>query len=215
MRTTSAASAPGHRRSASRSVCPSRRGSRPLLLADGVTTSADSTLTVWNTSAPLVDRYQIDLAADSLFTFKVSDSTVTDTVKMYHALINGQRYFWRVRAHNAGGWGPFSVPISFTASSLVSVEKQRELPTTISLSQNYPNPFNPSTQIEFALPKEGHVTLEVYNLLGERVATLVNESMSVGYHTVRFDASHLSSGLYLYRMVAGSTTIVHKMMLVK
>ncbi len=177
--------------------------------------SVDSALTVWRSSSPIVDRYQIDLAADSLFTFKVSDSTVTDTVKMFRSLINNQRYFWRVRAHNPGGWGLYSIILSFTASTTVGIAAQRELPVTISLSQNYPNPFNPSTQIEFGLPKESHVTLEVYNLLGERVATLVDESMSAGYHVVRFNASQLSSGLYLYRMVAGTTTIVHKMMLVK
>lgn len=187
------------------------------LLAPGhnVVTSAANTLTAWFSSSPLVDRYQIDLAADSLFTFRISDSTVTDTTKMYTSLIDNQRYFWRVRAHNVGGWGPYSEVRAFNASVNVGVEKEPELPTTISLSQNYPNPFNPSTQIQFGLPEATHVTLEVYNLIGERVATLVNETMSVGYHTVRFDASNLSTGLYIYRMVAGTKTIVHKMMLVK
>ena len=64
---------------------------------------------------PVVDRYQVDLAADSLFTFKVSDWTVTDTVKMFRSLIDQQRYFWRVRAHNPSGWGPYSGVLSFTA----------------------------------------------------------------------------------------------------
>jgi regulation of enolase protein 1 (concanavalin A-like superfamily) len=178
-------------------------------------TSVDSTRAMWYSSSPLVDRYQIDLAADSQFTFRVTDSTITDTMKVFRSLINNQRYFWRVRGHNPGGWGPFSEVRTFTASTTVGINAQRELPTTVTLSQNYPNPFNPSTQIEFGLPKESHVTLEVYNILGERVATLVNETMSVGYHTVRFDASQMPSGLYIYRMSAGSTTIVHKMMLLK
>jgi regulation of enolase protein 1 (concanavalin A-like superfamily) len=176
--------------------------------------SSASAVTAWNSSSPLVDRYQIDLATDSLFNFKIVDSTLTDTVKTF-SLSDNSRYWWRVRAHNPGGWGPFSEVRPFMTSSLVSVESERALPTTISLSQNFPNPFNPSTQIEFGLPKEGHVLLEVYNILGERVATLVDENMTIGYHTVRFDASSLSSGLYIYRMAAGSTTLVHKMMLVK
>ena len=186
-----------------------------ILPVNGAMTSVDSTRALWESSSPLVDRYQIDLAADSLFTFRVTDSTVTDTTKMFRPLINNQRYFWRVRGHNPGGWGPFSEVRTFTASTTVGINAQRELPTTVTLSQNYPNPFNPSTRIEFGLPKESHVTLEVYNILGERIATLVDEAMGAGYHTVRFDGASLPSGLYIYRMAAGSTTIVHKMMLVK
>lgn len=187
-----------------------------IVPAEGALTSRDSTRTLWSSSSPLVDRYQIDYAADASFRFQITDSTVTDTTKMLKVgLIDGQLYHWRVRAHNAGGWGPYSTVQTFTASSTVGIDKPRELPVTVSLSQNYPNPFNPSTQIEFGLPAESHVTLAVYNVIGERVATLVDDNMSVGWHTVRFDASRLSSGLYIYRLAAGATTIVHKMMLVK
>src|SRR6056297_168533 len=89
------------------------------------------------------------------------------------------------------------------------------LPENFSLDQNYPNPFNPSTQIQFSLPEASDVKLTVYNVLGQQVATLVNEFMQAGSHTARFDAGSLSSGMYIYRLEAGSAQLDGKMMLIK
>jgi hypothetical protein len=89
------------------------------------------------------------------------------------------------------------------------------IPTVFALSQNYPNPFNPSTRIEFALPKETRVRLEVYNMLGQKVATLVDEVRSAGNHGVTFDASGLASGLYFYRLSTNEVSFLKKMMLLK
>ncbi len=74
------------------------------------------------------------------------------------------------------------------------------LPEHIKLDQNYPNPFNPTTTIRFSLKESSKVTLNVYNLLGQKVATLINEDMSSGYKTVDFNATNLASGVYLYRL---------------
>lgn len=83
------------------------------------------------------------------------------------------------------------------------------------LDQNYPNPFNPSTQINYGLKESGFVTLKVYNILGNEVKTLVNGFRSAGNHTVNFDASDLSSGVYFYRLTTDNFTQIQKMILEK
>jgi hypothetical protein len=91
----------------------------------------------------------------------------------------------------------------------------KPLPTVYSLSQNYPNPFNPSTVIEFALPKDAHVRLEVYNIIGQKVMTLVDEVRPAGYHSVKLDGTNLASGMYLYRLTTGQQTFMKKLLLMK
>jgi hypothetical protein len=86
---------------------------------------------------------------------------------------------------------------------------------TYQLSQNYPNPFNPATQIEFTIPREDRVTLKVYNIMGQEVETLVNERMPQGRYRITFDGSRLASGMFFYRIEAGSFSQVKRMTLVK
>ena len=80
---------------------------------------------------------------------------------------------------------------------------------------NYPNPFNPSTTIRYALPKDGHVMLKVYDMLGREMMTLVNEEREAGSHEVRLDGTRLGSGMYLCRITAGGFTSVMKISLMK
>ncbi|MFQ5453487.1 MAG: T9SS type A sorting domain-containing protein, partial [Candidatus Zixiibacteriota bacterium] len=89
------------------------------------------------------------------------------------------------------------------------------LPKEFSLTQNYPNPFNPSTIIEFALPKSGPVKLEVYNILGQTVNTLIDKTLGAGKHQVEFNASELPSGIYFYRLIHQDGSETKKMILVK
>jgi len=89
------------------------------------------------------------------------------------------------------------------------------LPLVYELGQNYPNPFNPSTRISFSIPAQAKVELKVYNLLGQEIATLVNEVRAAGVHNVRFNGSALASGVYIYRLTAGDFNAVKKMVLVK
>ena len=90
-----------------------------------------------------------------------------------------------------------------------------EIPAAYELAQNYPNPFNPSTEIQFTLPEATHVRLVVYNVMGREVAHLVEGSLGAGIHRVTFDASGLPSGVYLYRITAGSFTRTNRMVLTK
>jgi hypothetical protein len=89
------------------------------------------------------------------------------------------------------------------------------LPLSYQLSQNYPNPFNPVTKINFAIQKQGLVTLKVYDMLGREVAALVNEFKQAGYYSIDFNASGLSSGIYFYRLQANDFTDIKKMVLIK
>lgn len=98
---------------------------------------------------------------------------------------------------------------------VTEVAKVKQLPTGYELSQNYPNPFNPTTQIRFQLNNQEEVTLKVYNMLGQEVATLLNETMSAGVYELNFDASKLTSGVYVYTIKAGNFFDSKKMTLLK
>lgn len=97
-----------------------------------------------------------------------------------------------------------------------SNDESNNLPGDFLLGQNYPNPFNPTTTINFSLKEAGKVNLVVYNLIGEKVADLVNNQMEAGNHNINFNASHLPSGVYVYRLdVESKFTAIKKMILMK
>ena len=104
-------------------------------------------------------------------------------------------------------------PTNTQATSIEGTENS--LPGTFMLSQNYPNPFNPSTVIGYQIPVNTDVRLEVFNMLGQSVALLVNEQKAAGSHTVSFDASALSSGIYIYRIHSAGFNQTRKMLLIK
>jgi hypothetical protein len=89
------------------------------------------------------------------------------------------------------------------------------VPTQLALAQNYPNPFNPSTTIRYELPAASEVRLSVFDMLGREVSVLVNERREAGVHEVRFDASGLSSGVYLYKLQAGDAVQTRKLAFVR
>jgi len=131
----------------------------------------------------------------------------TDTT--YTDLATG--YCYKVSAFDfAGNESPLSSPVSVREDGA-----QPGLPKDFSLSQNYPNPFNLDTEIKYSLPKGCYVRPEVYSILGQKVATLVDGQQKAGYKVVSWDASSFSSGIYFYRLQAGGFVQTRKMILLR
>jgi subtilisin family serine protease len=111
------------------------------------------------------------------------------------------------------------IPVTFIVGS-TGIDDEIDLPAEFSLSQNYPNPFNPATDVSFALPRDSHVTLEIFNILGQKVRTLVDDDMEAGYQSVTWNGDddqgrQVASGIYLYKLNAGDKTFTRKMMMLK
>ena len=96
-----------------------------------------------------------------------------------------------------------------------AVNDNAAVPNTFALEQNYPNPFNPTTKINYSVPNSGFVTLKVFNILGQEVATLFSGQLHPGKYVATFDGSNFASGVYIYRLDAGGNSISKKLMLLK
>ena len=116
------------------------------------------------------------------------------------------KYSYRLKQIDRDGKFEYSKEVEVTAVAA---------PAVFALSQNYPNPFNPATVINYSIASVSHVSLTVFDLLGREVSTLVNEVKEVGYYSVKFDASRFSSGVYLYRLDAGSCSDVKRLTIMK
>jgi len=119
--------------------------------------------------------------------------------------------------YRLSGYGEIVVSGDITGFTL---NKVPEIPLTYSVSQNYPNPFNPTTTIRYELPEYSHVSIIIYDLMGRRMTTLVNEPEEPGYKTIVWDGTdsfgkQVSAGVYLYQIRAGNYTRVRKMALLK
>jgi hypothetical protein len=190
----------------------------------------DSTLiNPWSTlvldwdSTVTATSYRLLIANDSLFNTIAYDTILTVSSFNFDDWtdINFDNINWKVRTINDGGIGPWSEINRFNII-LTGVEEEDQLPTEFALMQNYPNPFNPSTTITYNLPKTAKVELKVYDVLGNEVATLVNEEKNPGYYEVNFDAAimragqaGLTSGVYFYKIQAGSFVQTKKMLYLK
>jgi hypothetical protein len=115
---------------------------------------------------------------------------------------------------NSGNYG-VSSGFWYEAPLATGLEEQELLPQEFRLEQNYPNPFNPATVISYQLPVSGNITLKIYDILGNEVATLVNEIKPAGSYKVEFNAKDFSSGVYFYRIQAGPFNQIKKMILLK
>jgi hypothetical protein len=128
-----------------------------------------------------------------------------------YAVIDSENAFPNeIHKNNNEGWAPV-----MAIGSVTSVPPIGELPHQFVLYQCFPNPFNPVTTIRYDLPHSAHISLKVYNVLGEEVITLADEVRSAGSHEVQLNATGLASGVYFYRMQAGSFAETRKFVLLK
>ena len=142
------------------------------------------------------------------FTLRPSDDH-PDTLTLVFGIVVGENLIsMRERAARARS--------IYLSGGQVSVDgPSQEIPLRSELLQNYPNPFNPSTTIRYTLPHSSFVTLTVYNTLGQQAAQLVNEQQGAGDHETVFRGDGLASGVYFYRLEAGSFTSVKKLLLLR
>jgi Secretion system C-terminal sorting domain len=144
----------------------------------------------------------------------------TNRTSSYRIGVNGLGWYNRADPNYSSGRTPTQENLLLTASiavptAVIETPPQPNVPRQFELAQNYPNPFNPVTTIKFQLPSKEFVTLKVYDIIGREVATLVDGLKDAGSHDVKFDASNLPSGVYLYRITAGTYIETKKLVLIK
>jgi photosystem II stability/assembly factor-like uncharacterized protein len=170
-----------------------------------------------------IDRWAVSTDSGNAFSWQCIVNP--DTEAVYDAVFLSPASGWAVgcRGRNCTG-----ILLKYNPA-IIGILPNARVPDRFSLSQNYPNPFNPNTTIKFQLPKQAFVSIKVYDLLGKLVSTLVNENKDAGYYDIKFDASKLASGLYIYKIEArqiavpdsrqgssiGEFTETKKMMLIK
>jgi len=175
--------------------------------ANEIIVPANPTFT-WD-SLTAFTTYDIEISmlqGSRLDVFTVNDIQNSSYTLSGTSLVDGQTYSWKVRAKNPGGEtenaSAWSLPQLFTVGPTQSPNNKTITSKENSLTQNYPNPFNPSTSISYAIAENSLVKLTVYDMLGREVADLVNQQQLSGNHSAVFNASHLASGIYIYRLEA-------------
>ena len=169
----------------------------------------------------LANEYRLLISSDSSFNTIVKD-TLTNTSSFdlyYQFFIYFDNLYWKVRNVNDGGIGPWS-EVNHFSFIYTDVKEETQLPIKFALMQNYPNPFNPSTKISWQSPVGSWQTLKIYDVLGNEVATLVDEFKPAGKYEVEFNShsdegQNLSSGVYFYQLKAGYFLQTMKMILMK
>lgn len=194
------------------------------IAAPGLVSPEDNSMDVqlkpqfkWNKVLTAIS-YRLQVATKPTFSSSsvVADiNDITDTTYTADSLSLNTLYYWRVRGNTNTYEGPKSTIWKFTTKQITDVEENSILPQIYSLSQNYPNPFNPVTTIKYELPEDGFVQLLIYDLLGNKIKTLVNSRHNAGRFQVLFDGSALPSGVYFYRLFTDRFSATRKLLLMK
>ncbi len=175
----------------------------------------------WTEPVYAID-YLLEVSTDPDFnTYAILDSAVSEAqFELTSPLANGY-YYWRVRPHNDNGWGPYSGISEFAVDIVSGIDSgDGAIPSDYKLYQNHPNPFNASTRIAFQIPYNSKVKIEIFDITGALVATLVDSQYSAGVHTIIWQGidskgESLASGVYLYKLIAGNISSVRRMILLK
>ncbi len=186
---------------------------QPKLISPRSGTPDRTPLFVWNV-LPCATGYRLQVSTNSSFTAVIRDTMVAETTLVFNDPFDWNSiYYWRVCPLDAGGMGAYLPPMEFEIAT--DVGETERFPKEYALLQNYPNPFNPTTTISYQLSAGSLVTLTVCDLLGRKVATLVDAYQWPGYHTVSLEGSGLASGVYVYRLTAGAFVGQKKMLLIR
>ena len=163
-------------------------------------------------------------ANEGIFDLQVTSKGVPTTPGIYSGMNAYADAVWYKLSSGAyvedTSKGNTAASITISTADIVVAVEEAGVPTAFALSENYPNPFNPTTTIEFAIPVVGNVELVIYNINGQKVRTLVNETKDAGFYKVMWDGRSdigetVSSGIYLYRLVSGDFNKMEKMTFIK
>jgi hypothetical protein len=188
------------------SIIPVELTSFLASINDGVVVLNWTTSTETNNFGFQIERSKDKIGFDQLaFVPGSGTTTETKTYSYTDSTVTSGKYYYRLKQVDYNG--------SYSYSNIVEVDL--ELPTQLTLEQNYPNPFNPSTKIKYQIPDLSFISIKVYDVLGNEVSILVSEEKIVGRYEVEFNAITLPSGIYFYRLQAGSFVETKKMVLMK
>jgi HEAT repeats/Secretion system C-terminal sorting domain len=175
----------------------------------------------WNQIDDAINyRLQIDESRNYLF--PIDDTVIQTPSCTINSLHQYPIYYWRIKAENDCGWSDWSGSRLFFLTTTTAIHEVDldVLPDNYSLSQNYPNPFNPETNIEFSVPKQSDIRIDIFNINGTKIRSLVDRSLSPGIWRVTWDGTNIhgtqvASGIYLYRLITDGYTESKKMILLK
>jgi hypothetical protein len=166
--------------------------------------------------------YELEVSENSDFTNSRVIEGISQPFQNVDGLEKGKEYYWRVRSSTESGdvsyysnLGNFKI-----GDNVTDVSETGIIPTEFEVSQNYPNPFNPSTVISYSIPNAEFVSIRVYNMLGQEIATLLNDEVNAGVYNVTWNGMNefgvkVATGTYIYRVVAGNNVMSKKMILLK
>jgi hypothetical protein len=177
---------------------------------------ADNIVITWETPDPSVTGYNVYRDEFENGTFrKLNEEPLTDTTYTDVGLEPDQYYWYYAEAVYENAVSKASAADSAKLNPVGADEPAENLPGNFALRQNYPNPFNPKTVIKYELPVSSHVKLEIFNLMGQTVETLIDGQQPAGYKSITWDGSGVASGIYFYKLSAGGRTFTRRMTLLK